>query len=77
MKVVYGTSNCTSMLQPLDLGIIQCFKQFYKEYLVRKVVYLMDLGKGSLQVIYFTTAWRQVTLSTTVFVSVAMGMNIR
>jgi hypothetical protein len=76
MEVAYGPPNCTSMLQPLDLGIIQCFKQFYKTYLVRKVVYFMDSGKGSFQVIYFTAAWRQVTASTTVSVSLAMGMNI-
>lgn len=39
MKPVYYPPNCTSMLQPLDLGIIKCFKQYYRKQLVQKVVY--------------------------------------
>jgi hypothetical protein len=60
VKVVYYSPNCTNMLQPLDLGIIKCFKQYYRKQLVQKVVYCMDSGKdiefkiSVFQAIHFT-----------------------
>jgi hypothetical protein len=62
VKVVYYPPNCTSVLQPLDLGTIKCFKQLYKKHLVQKAVCLMDSGKdvklkiNVFQVIHFTVA---------------------
>jgi hypothetical protein len=34
IKVVFYPSNCTSVVQPLDLGLIKCFKQVYRKQLV-------------------------------------------
>jgi hypothetical protein len=71
VKVVYYPPNCTSVLQPLDLGTIKCFKQLYRKYLVQKAVSLMDSEKdvelkiNVLQAIHLTVAaWRQFTQST-------------
>lgn len=76
VKVMFYPANCTSVLQPLDMGIIKCFKGFYRKQLVRKAVCLMDSGikidKTSLkidvlQAMHFTlTAWRQVKQSTVI-----------
>jgi hypothetical protein len=41
-RVVHYPANCTSVLQPLDLGIIRWFKQVYREHLVQTAVCLMD-----------------------------------
>jgi hypothetical protein len=45
VKVVFYTPNCTSVVQPLDLGLIKCFKQVYGKQLVQRAVCLMDAGK--------------------------------
>jgi hypothetical protein len=37
VKVVYYLPDCTIMLHPLDLGIIQCFRQFLHEALYFRV----------------------------------------
>jgi hypothetical protein len=39
--------NCTSVIQPLDLGLIECFKLVYRKQLVQRAVCLMDAGKES------------------------------
>ena len=36
--------NTTSVLQPMDQGIIQCFKMWYKKLLLGKMVEAMDSG---------------------------------
>jgi hypothetical protein len=46
VKVVFYHPNCNSAIQPLDLGLIKCFKQVYRKQLVQRVVCLMDAGKG-------------------------------
>nr|CAD7444077.1 unnamed protein product [Timema bartmani] len=33
--------------EPLDLGVIKCFKQVYRNQLVQRAVRLMDAGKGA------------------------------
>lgn len=40
-------ANCTSKLQPLDLGIIRCFKALYRKQLLRFVLAKMDSSQGS------------------------------
>lgn len=76
VKIVFYPANCTSVLQPLDMGIIKSFKGYYRKQLVRKAICLMDLGTtvnktqlkiDVLQALHFTlTAWRQVKQSTVV-----------
>jgi hypothetical protein len=63
--------NCTSIVQPLDLGVIKCFKQVYRKQPVQRDVCLMDAGKGVqlkiniLWAIHFIVlAWQKVTQST-------------
>ena len=34
MKVVYYPTNCTSMLQPLDLGTMRCFRELYRTHVI-------------------------------------------
>jgi hypothetical protein len=46
VKVVFYHPNCTSVVQPLDLSLIKCFKQVYRKQLVQRAVCLMDAGKG-------------------------------
>jgi hypothetical protein len=46
VKVVYYPPNCTSMLQPLDLGTIKCFKQFLQEAPSAKSCVLDGLREG-------------------------------
>jgi hypothetical protein len=70
VKVVFYPPNCTSIIHPLDSGVIKCFKQVYREQLVQRAVCLMDAGKwvqlkiDILQAIHFVvSAWQQVTQS--------------
>jgi hypothetical protein len=47
VKVIQYPANCTSVLQPLDLGVINSYKQLYRKRLVQTAVYLMDAGKDT------------------------------
>jgi hypothetical protein len=47
VKVIRYPANCTSVLQTLDLGVIKCYKQFYRKRLVQTTVCLMDIGKDT------------------------------
>jgi hypothetical protein len=38
VKIVFVPADCTSMLNPLDLGIIHCMKTRYRKALVQKTV---------------------------------------
>jgi len=59
---VYYPSNCTSVFWPFELGIIKCFKQFYRKNLVLTAVCLLDSGQdiklkiNVLQETHFTAA---------------------
>ncbi|XP_021920213.1 tigger transposable element-derived protein 6-like [Zootermopsis nevadensis] len=71
VKVVQYPANCTSVLQPLDLGIIKSFKQLYRKRLMQTAVCALDAGKDVnmkidvLQAIHFTVAaWRHVSQPT-------------
>ena len=74
VKLVFFPVNCTSKLQPLDLGVIQNFKVHYKKLLLRHVITLAseensasDIAKtlDALQAMnWMATAWSKVEAST-------------
>jgi hypothetical protein len=68
VKVVQYPANCTSTLQPLDLGIIHSLKAYYREGLVQTSICLMESGKEVEKKInvleathYIMAAWQQVS----------------
>lgn len=73
IKVIFYPPNCTSVLQPLDMGIIKCFKQKYRKMLVQKALCLLDSQDGNkaalkitiLQAIHYVAAsWQKISQST-------------
>lgn len=38
IEVIYFPANCTSILQPLDMGIIKCTKSYYRTRLVERII---------------------------------------
>lgn len=44
VKLVCLPPNCTSILQPLDMGIIKCFKAYYRRRLVEKILFHSERG---------------------------------
>jgi hypothetical protein len=71
VKVVWYSANCTSMLQPLDLGIIHSLKAYYRKSLVQTSICLMESGKEVKKKInileamhYIMAAWQQVSQQT-------------
>jgi hypothetical protein len=71
VKLILCPANCTSVLQPLDLGVMKCYKQLYRKRLVQTAVCLMDAGKDTtkkinmLQALHHTVAaLQQVTQQT-------------
>jgi hypothetical protein len=74
VKVVFFPPNSTSILQPLDQGIIRSFKHYYHKQLVRKTIYMIDhkllhdatlMEVNVLDALYFIAeSWRCVTRTT-------------
>jgi hypothetical protein len=74
IRVAFHPANCTSQLQPLDLGIIHVFKFHYRKQLIHKNVamieggLLQDATQMKLYVLsakhFITEAWRSVTSTT-------------
>jgi hypothetical protein len=71
VKVVRYLANCTSTLQPLDLGIIHSLKAYYRKHLVQTSICLMESGKEVRKKInvleamhYIMAAWQQVSQQT-------------
>ena len=67
VKVVRYPAICTSMLQPLDLGIIHSLKSYDRKRLVQTSICLMGSGKEVKKKInvletmhYIMAAWQQV-----------------
>ena len=67
MSRSYTTEQIAQVLQSLDLGIIECFKQLYTKHLVQMAVCLRDASKVQKKKIdvledmhYTVEAWRQV-----------------
>ncbi|GBM94700.1 hypothetical protein AVEN_274919-1 [Araneus ventricosus] len=42
VKLLFLPPNTTSKLQPLDHGVIKCFKMEYRQYALRHVIARMD-----------------------------------
>jgi hypothetical protein len=71
IKLHFLPPNCTSKLQPLDLGIIKNFKVYYRRSMLDEI--LLTLEKDATAIPSFTVgqaitlmtnAWRQVTSTT-------------
>ena len=45
VHIEFFPPNCTSLLQPCDLGIIRSFKMHYRKQLVRKALFSLDSGE--------------------------------
>ncbi|XP_068731275.1 tigger transposable element-derived protein 4-like [Montipora capricornis] len=85
IKLVFFPVNCTSKLQPLDLGIIQNFKVHYRKLLLRHVITMAtdhncatDVAKtlDVLQAIrWMGTAWSKVENDTIIKCFAAAGIS--
>lgn len=70
VRVEFFPPNCTSVLQPLDLGIIANFKVHYRKKLVQHLITLTDAGNENLSINllqameFISAAWKQVSSST-------------
>ena len=42
IKIIFFPANCTSKLQPLDQGIIACFKRYYKSTMLDRLIQSID-----------------------------------
>nr|XP_058945304.1 tigger transposable element-derived protein 6-like [Pocillopora verrucosa] len=85
IKLVFFPVNCTSKLQPLDLGIIQNFKVHYRKLLLRHIITMItdhdsatDIAKtlDVLQAIrWMGTAWSKVENDTIIKCFAAAGIS--
>jgi hypothetical protein len=72
VKVIWYPANCTSVFQPLDLGVIKCYKQLYRKRLMQTAVCLMDAGKNTkkkinkLKALHYTVAALQEVTQQTI-----------
>lgn len=73
LKVVFFPANCTSELQPLDMGIIRSFKVQYRKFLIRKILDNIEEKSQNktgnflniLEAMFFVRqSWNTVTVST-------------
>lgn len=74
VKVLFLPANTTSVLQPLDQGIIKCFKCFYRKRLVRHLLSELEANKDKkveevkidllLASKWTNSAWNDVTEAT-------------
>lgn len=71
IKLVFLPPNCTSVLQPLDQGVIRSFKCHYRKFVLRKVIINMEAEQtSSISVLdavdLMKKAWSKVTQQTIV-----------
>lgn len=72
IQLAFFPPNCTSELQPLDLGIIRAFKHYYRRNLVQKLLCQLERGgdpnKFKMSILdamhYTVKAWGEITDST-------------
>lgn len=71
IKLVFLPPNCTSVLQPLDQGIIRSFKCHYRKFVLRKVINNIEANRNcSISLLdaveFMEQAWRKVNKQTVV-----------
>ena len=70
IRIEFYPANCTSVLQPLDQGIIRSFKSYYRQKVLRHVISHMDRVEVSeplnvLDALHFiSSSWRDVKQTT-------------
>lgn len=69
VEIAFFPANCTSHVQPLDLGIIRCFKHQYRQKLVQLAVeHISDGNVKKVNVLeamnFISSAWNQVSKQT-------------
>ena len=70
IKLVYFPANCTSVIQPMDQGIIQSFKMKYKRLVVEDKINSIEYGYDMPTITilkcidYINKAWNTVTATT-------------
>nr|XP_042909800.1 tigger transposable element-derived protein 4-like [Parasteatoda tepidariorum] len=55
VKLQFLPPNTTSEIQPLDQGVIRCFKLEYRRFVLRRLLSLIDCDKNSSQIIQSIT----------------------
>ena len=70
VKVIFLPKNTTLVLQPMDMGIIQSLKAYYRNSLVKKIIQSYNAGSGLPKIsvldamLMGTLAWDSVTTTT-------------
>jgi hypothetical protein len=74
VRVVYLPPNCTSIIQPMDQGILRSLKYYYRQQLMQKLIVAYDRGQGvdgfkkefniKNAIWNLTKAWTDVTAAT-------------
>lgn len=71
IKLIFLPPNTTSICQPLDQGIIKCFKTFYRQYVLKNIIANMEDASNAHElaskinildaIIWSNMAWNNVT----------------
>ena len=67
IKIVYFPANCTSVIQPMDQGIIQAFKRRYRTHIVKRKLESIEYGYEIQPITildsinYIGDAWNNIT----------------
>lgn len=69
IKLVFLPPNCTSVLQPMDQGIIKCLKTKFRKLLVLKMIDSIEHKKETKlnvldAILLLTQSWNEITLET-------------
>ena len=70
MKLAFYPANCTSLLQPLDQGIIKSFKSKYRTRMLKQILSRVDLQESVedinvyLALELIASSWKEITVET-------------
>ncbi len=70
IKIHFYPPNCTSVLQPLDQGIIRSFKSKYRTRVLIQIISKIDFKESNDEInvyqaiLYISMAWKQVSIET-------------
>lgn len=74
IKLVFLPANTTLVTQPMDMGIIKCFKDYYKKRVMRLIINELECNRTFLikdvkvnlshAISYIDLAWKEVTANT-------------